>query len=161
MDESLVLNSSLALAGTPCKTACGGSSSSLSVASTSPTVYAGGSAAANGVASWAGLYPGKNLAAATPRRRYRHCTPTCRRRVTELLPLLLLCTRRACGALEGSSTTQLSFFWSFGKLLLPPKQWRRGDGGGGELTSTAYGLCRDFQHDNDYYTLATDSARPS
>ena len=50
-------------------------------------------------------------------------TPTCcRRRVTELPPLLLLCTRRACGALEGSSTTQLSFFWSFGKLLLPPKQ---------------------------------------
>ena len=46
MNESLVLKSSLALAVTPCKTACGGSSSSssLSVASTSPTVYASGGA---------------------------------------------------------------------------------------------------------------------
>ena len=88
MDESLVLKSSFALTATPCKTACGGnsSSSSLSVASTSPTVYAGDRAAANGVASWAGLYPGKNLAAAAP-PRHRHTPPAHDAAVPPLPPL--------------------------------------------------------------------------
>jgi hypothetical protein len=139
MNESRVLKSSLPLAGIhPVKRRVAAAAAVAASAwpLPAPRCNAGGKAAANGVASWAGLYPGKNLAAAPPRaaaasrcRRYRHCTPTCcRAAAAVLLSCLHWCccartaARRACGALEGSSTTQLSFFWSFGKLLLPPKQ---------------------------------------
>ena len=118
---------------------------------------------------------------------YAYLLPRRRRRVTELPPLVLLCTYRGAPRVwcsRGLLYHSTFFFLVFWKAAFAPEAvaaaarrwwrgdggtamaarrwrwWRRGDCGGGELTSTAYGLCRDFQHDNDY-TLATYSARPS
>ena len=104
--ESLVLKSSLALAGIhPVKRRVAAAAAVAASAWPLPAPRCK-PAAANGVASWAGLYPGKNLAAAPPRaatdtrcRRYRHYTPTwCRRAAVLLSCLHCCCCARAARA---------------------------------------------------------------